>query len=80
MMWEMTLMVYMKSIVVLHNHQPPEGTVLELLYQVGNTANISRFSLTEEDLDDIVDDKNYFIGDIITRMTFYYKETDETIP
>ena len=64
----------------IYNHQPPEGTVLELLYQVGNTANISRFSLTEEDLDDIVDDKNYFIGDIITRMTFYYKETDETIP
>ena len=61
-------------------HQPPEGTVLELLYQVGNTANISRFSLTEEDLDDIVDNKNYFVGDIITRMTFYYKETDETIP
>lgn len=64
----------------IYNHQPPEGTVLELLYQVGNTANISRFSLTEEDLDDIVDDKNYFIGDIIARMTFYYKETDETIP
>lgn len=64
----------------IYNHQPPEGTVLELLYQVGNTANISRFSLTEEDLDDIVDDKNYFVGDIITRMTFYYKETDETIP
>jgi hypothetical protein len=36
--------------------------------------------LTEENLDDIVDDKNYFVGDIITRMTFYYKETDETIP
>lgn len=64
----------------IHNHQPPEGKELEPLYQVGNTANISRFSLTEDDLDNIVGDKNYFVGDIITRMTFYYKETDETIP
>ena len=72
--------IYQINSGAIYNHQPPEGTVLEPLYQVGNTANISRFSLTEEDLDDIVDDKNYFVGDIITRMTFYYKETDETVP
>ena len=63
----------------IYNHQPPEGTTLEPLYQVGNTANISRFSLTEENLDKIVNNKNYFIGDIITEMVFYYKETDNTI-
>ena len=72
--------VYEINSDTIYNHQPPEGTVLEPLYQVGNTANISRFSLTEEDLDDIVGGRNYFVGDIITRMTFYYKETDGTIP
>ena len=64
----------------IKNHQPPEGSELELLYQVGNTANITRFSNTKEDLDNIEDDKNYFVGDIIKEMEFYYKETDDTIP
>jgi len=62
-----------------YSHQPKEGSVLELIYQVGNTANISRFRKTAEDLDDIESGKNYFVGDIITRMTFYYKEYDDTI-
>lgn len=63
----------------VYNHQPPEGSELEPLYQVGNTANISRFYLTNDVLDEPMT-ANYFVGDIITRMTFYYKETDETIP
>ena len=62
------------------NHQPPQGTELELIYQVGNTANIRRFSKTAEDLDDVEDDKNYFVGDIITSMKFYYNEYDESEP
>ena len=37
-------------------HQPPQGTELELIYQVGNTANIQRFSQTKDDMDDIISD------------------------
>lgn len=64
------------------NYQPPEGTELEPLYQVGNTANIARFSKTVDDLDNIEgnEPKNYFVGDIIKEMKFYYKEYDDTIP
>lgn len=64
------------------NYQPPEGTELEPLYQVGNTTNIARFSKTVDDLDNIEgnEPKNYFVGDIIKEMKFYYKEYDETIP
>lgn len=64
------------------NYQPPEGTELEPLYQVGNTTNIARFSKTVDDLDNIEgnEPKNYFVGDIIKKMKFYYKEYDETIP
>ena len=57
-----------------YNHQPPEGEELELIYQVGNTANITRFSQTKENMDDITENKNYFVGDIITEMDFYYKD------
>ena len=65
-----------------YTHQPPEGTELEPLYQVGNTTNIARFSKTVDDLDNIEgnEPKNYFVGDIIKEMKFYYKEYDETIP
>ena len=67
------------------NHQPPEGTELELIYQVGNTTNIKKFSMTEDDMDDIIENangealRNYFVGDIITNMTFYYKDYDGNI-
>jgi len=66
------------------NHQPPEGTELELIYQVGNTANITRFSQTKDDMDDIIeqfsdDMRNYFVGDIITDMAFYYKDYSDNI-
>lgn len=64
----------------IKNYQPPEGTVLEPIYQVGNTDEITRFSLTVEDLDDVKDGKNYFVGNIIKEMKFYYKEYDGTIP
>ena len=64
----------------IKNHQPPEGTKLELLYQVGNTANISRFSRTIDDLDDVQNNRNFFVGDIIESMEFYYKEYDGNIP
>lgn len=63
-------------------HQPPQGTELELIYQVGNTANIQRFSQTKDDMDDIIsdyDERNYFVGDIITKMTFYYKDYDGNV-
>ncbi len=63
----------------VYNHQPPQGTELEPLYQVGNTANIQRFSLTAEDLNDVKGSVNYFVGDIITEMSFYYKELNGTI-
>lgn len=68
------------------NHQPPQGTELELIYQVGNTANINRFSQTKEDMDEIIAEsssenqwRNYFVGDIITNMTFYYKDFNDDI-
>ena len=57
------------------NHQPSGGTTLELLYQIGNTANVNKFKLTSGDVQTI-GDVNYFIGDIITDMIFYYKDID----
>jgi hypothetical protein len=62
-----------------YNHQPPEGERLEPIYQVGNVANIQRFSLTIEDQKDLPKSTtavNYFIGDIITKMRFYYRDVD----
>ena len=53
------------------NYQPSEGEELDLLYQVGNTANIMPFSKTSGGTDLTV---NYFIGDIITDMYFYYED------
>ena len=67
--------------------KPIEGSIIEPLYHVGNTANISRFKLTEDELYDVDGNKkniNHFVGNIITRMKFYYKDTngepvDETV-
>lgn len=74
--------IYPINTAEIMNYQPPEGTELEPLYQVGNTTNIARFSKTVDDLDNIEGNelKNYFVGDIIKEMKFYYKEYDETIP
>ena len=58
------------------NHQPQEGRELELLYQVGNVYGVSRFSLTAEKTEDVTDGTNYFVGDIITQMKFYFKTRD----
>ena len=73
----------------IYNHQPPEGAVLDLIFQVGNTANVDKFSHTKEDIDDVItaktfngasDLRNYFVGDIITDMNFYYKNyADEPV-
>ena len=59
-----------------YNHQPPEGTRLEPIYQVGNVANVNRFSMSVERLEDLSDQINYFVGDIITSMKFYYRDTE----
>ena len=54
--------------------QPPQYSLIEPIYQVGNTANIKRFSMTVQDEDKIVSGTNYFVGDIITSMEFYYAD------
>ena len=59
-----------------YNHQPPEGEKLEPIYQVGNVANVKRFNLTVENQEDLTGNTNYFVGDIITSMVFYYKDTE----
>ena len=50
-------------------HQPPEGEELELIYEVGNTSRVIPFSGAVSEAGD-----NYYFGDIITSMTFYYKD------
>lgn len=67
-----------------YNHQPPQDSELDLLYEVGNTSNIKRINgLTFDDLGEIADytttTPNYFIGNIITDMVFYYKDKDGNI-
>jgi hypothetical protein len=67
------------SLLGIMNHQPQEGRELELLYQVGNVYGVSRFSLTAEETEDVTDGTNYFVGDIITQMKFYFKTRDGRI-
>lgn len=62
-----------------YNHQPPEGEKLEPIYQVGNVANVKRFNLTVERQEDLSAKTNYFVGDIITSMVFYYKDTEGNV-
>ena len=65
-----------------YNHQPPEGTELDLLYEVGNTSNIKRFKQTIEDLNTVENPSaatNYFVGNIITDMVFYFKDVSGNI-
>jgi len=60
-----------------YNHQPPEGSKLEPIYQLGNVANVKRFSMTVEKQQDLMPNTpNYFIGDIITGMKFYYRDNE----
>ena len=63
--------------------QPQEGEELDLLYESGNTANIMPYKKTKtlEELlriDTPDNDENYFIGDIITDMYFYYLGIDDS--
>lgn len=53
-------------------HQPKEGDDIEPMYQVGNVANIGRIEGITSD--NPTGNTNYFIGDIITEMVFYYKD------
>ena len=58
--------------------QPPSGTVLELSYQVGNTNNVKQFSKTvTDDSQSETLQSNYFIGDIIDSMVFYFDCEDK---
>lgn len=55
--------------------QPNIGEELEPLYQVGNVSSISPFKLTYENYYN--DDKKLtFIGNIISKMEFYYTDGD----
>lgn len=59
--------------------QPPSELVLELSYQVGNTANVKQFSKTVTDDSQIESlQTNYFIGDIIDSMVFYFDCEDKS--
>ena len=59
-----------------YNHQPLAETELEPIYQVGNVSLIGKFKLTSG-ITEIGDSAvNYFIGNIITNMEFYYKDIE----
>ena len=63
-----------------YNYQPLEGSELEPLYQVGNVACVSAFSLSYEDYENNKK-KNEpspirHVGDIISSMTFYYADAN----
>lgn len=48
------------------NHQPPEGTTLDLLYEKYNVANMIPIDSLNTGT------TQYYYGDMITEMTFYY--------
>lgn len=55
--------------------QPTEGSQLESPFQIGNTANVTQYKYTVEDINVIKElglSTNYYVGDIITDMKFYY--------
>lgn len=53
------------------NHQPPEGEVLDLLYEVGNTSgNMIPFDVEG---DQRCQAGTYYFGDMLKKMHFYYK-------
>ena len=51
------------------NHQPPQGIELEPLYQIGNVSNLRRLG----------DKEGFYVGDIITDMVFYYKDSNGNV-
>lgn len=66
--------IYVMNWENTYNSQPPEGTNLNPIYQVGNVANVSRYLETVEDEDFLSGNTNYYVGDIIESMIFYYKD------
>ena len=62
------------------NAQPSEGMEIEPIYQVGNVANITPYIETILDKDEAENmNQNYFVGDIITEMRFYWKDGSGSI-
>lgn len=63
-----------------YNYQPLEGSELEPLYQVGNVACVSAFSLSYEDYENNKKKNEQspirHVGDIISSMTFYYADAN----
>ena len=59
-----------------YNYQPLEGSELEPLYQVGNVACISAFSLSYEDYENNKPRPIRHVGNIISSMKFYYADTN----
>ena len=59
-----------------YNYQPLEGSELEPLYQVGNVACISAFSLSYEDYESNKPRPIRHVGNIISSMTFYYADAN----
>lgn len=59
-----------------YNYQPLEGSELEPLYQVGNVACISAFSLSYEDYESNKPRPIRHVGNIISSMKFYYADAN----
>lgn len=59
--------------------QPLLGEELEPLYQVGNVSSISPFSLTYKDYDDKKKKTIRYVGNIISKMEFYFCDKDGNI-
>lgn len=51
-----------------YNYQPSEGSVLEPLYQIGNTSSLSQYSGSSGTTPT-------YVGNIITSMEFYYVDS-----
>lgn len=59
-----------------YNYQPLKGSELEPLYQVGNVACISAFSLSYEDYESNKSRPIRHVGNIISSMKFYYADVN----
>ena len=59
-----------------YNYQPLKGSELEPLYQVGNVACISAFSLSYEDYENNKTRPIRHVGNIISSMKFYYADAN----
>lgn len=59
-----------------YNYQPLKGSELEPLYQVGNVACISAFSLSYEDYENNKPRPIRHVGNIISSMKFYYADAN----